>query len=300
MNLKNLKTNKLIPDNNGAVKNDNLKSSNLSNGFAINGKTLGDDDRIRLLELEKRNEYLEKLIEVRSLKLAESEALNRKYISIIAHDLKDPFISILVVLKLLKKRLNDYDINKIQEFINIASDSKIKTFPLLEELLAWAISQNTEESFKPVRINLFELLKEEIDSIYESALQKQISLNYSISPDMNVTGDHQMVKTILKNLITNAIEFTHTGGKINIKVSEGKSFIQIAVIDNGRGITPEDQQNLFKIESIDAVNALNSEKGCGLSLILCKEFIEIHGGNIWIESEFGKGSKFIFTLPNYN
>jgi signal transduction histidine kinase len=108
-----------------------------------------------------------------------------------------------------------------------------------------------------------------------------------------------MVKTILRNLIGNAIKYTNNGGEITISATEGKRFIEIVVKDNGIGISPEAQRRLYKIHSFHSTTGTNNEKGTGLGLILCREFIEMHGGNIRIESEPGKGSKFKFTLPHY-
>jgi len=143
------------------------------------------------------------------------------------------------------------------------------------------------------------LLKDEIESINTSARQKQITLNHSIAPNLNIAADIQMVRTILRNLISNAIKYTNTGGKITISASERKQYVEIAVKDNGIGISFEALRNLFKIDGFHSKAGTNNEKGTGLGLLLCKEFIEMHGGDIRVESAQGRGSKFIFTLPHY-
>ena len=108
-----------------------------------------------------------------------------------------------------------------------------------------------------------------------------------------------MVKTVLRNLISNAIKYTNINGQIKINALENKQYVEISVKDNGIGISPETRKKLFKIDFLHSAPGTNDEKGTGLGLLLCKEFIELHGGNIWIESEAGKGSCFSFTLPHY-
>ena len=253
----------------------------------------------RLQEMEEINSHLEKLVEQRTKKLTEVIAANTKFISIISHDLRSPFSSILYALDIIKQSLNDKNSNEIEKYIDMASNYANGTLNLLDDLLEWTISQNEGSRFNPVKINLCQMVANEIEYIRASASQKQITLNYSITPDLNVTADIQMVKTILRNLIGNAIKYTNNGGEITISATEGKRFIEIVVKDNGIGISPEAQRRLYKIHSFHSTTGTNNEKGTGLGLILCREFIEMHGGNIRIESEPGKGSKFKFTLPHY-
>jgi signal transduction histidine kinase len=254
---------------------------------------------LRFKELEELNISLEDLVEQRTNKLAQVVATNTKFMSIIAHDLRSPFSSIIGILELLKLSLNNNNKIENEEYVNIAYDSSLRTLGLLDNLLVWAISQNKEKSFNPVKINLFELIVEEIESISFAARQKQIVLKHTIGPNLNINADLQMVKTILRNLISNAIKYTNTGGEITLSASEGKQFVEITVKDNGIGISSEAQRNLFKIDSFHSSAGTNNEHGTGFGLLLCIEFVEMHGGNIWIESELGKGSEFKFTLPHY-
>ena len=131
------------------------------------------------------------------------------------------------------------------------------------------------------------------------AEQKHISLKQDIGQELNVTADLQMVKTILRNLICNAIKYTNENGKIVINALEKKKLVEVDVTDNGIGISKEIQKKLFKIDFLHSTPGTNDEKGTGLGLLLCKEFIELHGGDIWIESQPGRGSRFSFTLPHY-
>jgi signal transduction histidine kinase len=253
----------------------------------------------RIMELEKLNTRLENLVEQRSNKLTEIVATNSKFISIIAHDLRSPFHTIMGILELIKESLNNENINEIQRYVEIACDSTLRTLTLLDNLLEWAISQNNHNSFNPEKVKLHEIVVEEIESINTSAKQKQITLNHSIAPDLKVTADLHMVKTILRNLIGNAIKYTSSGGKITISAQERKSFVEISVKDSGIGISEEAQRKIFKIDVFQSIVGTNNEKGTGLGLLLCKEFVELHSGNISVESEPGKGSEFKFTLPHY-
>jgi two-component system sensor histidine kinase/response regulator len=255
--------------------------------------------RLRLQEMEELNANLEKLIEQRTTKLAEIVSTNAKFLSIIAHDLRNPFSSILGILEIMKLSIKDKKIGEIEEYIDMAYNSANNTLILLDNLLVWAVSQNKEKNFNTVKINLYELLGEEIESLNTSAKQKQIALNHSIEPNLNVTADLQMVKTILRNLISNAIKFTNINDEISINALEKQQFVEVTVKDDGIGVSYEAQKNLFRIDLFHSTPGTNNERGTGLGLLLCKEFVELHGGSIWIESEPGKGSRFAFTLPHY-
>jgi signal transduction histidine kinase len=293
--MNNLKRAKYTAEN----KNKRSKSLDLSGINADGGRLPENHFKLRLQELEELNGHLEKIIIQNAQKLAEVVETNNKFLSIIAHDLRSPFSSILGVLEILRENMNDYNKSEIENYINIAYNSVNSTLSLLDSLLVWTISQNKEKSFTPVKIKLNDLLSDEIENFNSSAIQKQISLNHSVAHNLYVTADLQMVKTILRNLISNAIKYTNTGGKITISASENKQFVEIAVKDNGIGISSEAQKNLFKPDAFHSTAGTNKEKGTGLGLLLCKEFVEIHGGNIRIKSKPGKGCEFKFTLPHY-
>jgi signal transduction histidine kinase len=254
---------------------------------------------VELQKMQARNDHLKSLLVKQSIELTENAAINNKYISIIAHDLRSPLAVISGILNILKLGLSEYDIAEIEKYVNIASSSTKKTIELLESLLAWTFSQNKDFKFNPVKINLRRLLRDEFDNIKISAKQKQIKLNHAVPSNINVNADPNMVKTILRNLISNAIKYTNSGGEITISASDIKSNIEIAVRDNGIGISSEIQQNLFKFKGLQLIAGTHNEKGAGLGLLLCKEFIDKHNGNFQISSEPGKGSEFKFTLPKY-
>ena len=253
----------------------------------------------RLHEMETLNGSLEILLEQRTAKLTEIVSTNGKFLSIIAHDLRSPFSSIIGILELIKFGLKDFNKNEIEEYVDLVYSSANNTLVLLDNLLIWAVSQNKEKNFKPVKINLYELLKEEIENLKTLAGQKHISLNQDIDKELNVAADLQMVKTVLRNLISNAIKYTNENGAVIINAFEKNKYIEVDVIDNGIGISAETQKKLFKIDYLHSTPGTKDEKGTGLGLLLCKEFIELHGGNIWLQSESGKGSNISFTLPHY-
>ena len=249
--------------------------------------------------MEELNASLEMLLEQRTQKLTEIVSTNGKFLSIIAHDLRSPFSSIICILEMLKLSLREFNKEEIEEYIDIVYNSANNTLVLLDNLLVWAVYQNKEKNFKPVKINLYELLQEEIANLKTLANQKQIIMNHSVEPDLNVSADIQMVRTILRNLISNAIKYTNINGEIVINASELKQYVEVTVKDNGIGISADNQKKLFQIDAFHSTPGTHDEKGTGLGLLLCKEFVELHGGNIRIESEPGKGSRFAFTLPHY-
>lgn len=252
--------------------------------------------RVRLKKMEARNAKLERVVEKQTKKLAEVLATNSKFLSIIAHDLRTPLSSIIGVLEILKISFDDYNKTEIEKYLNLASSSAFGSLYLLDNLLAWAISQNKEKHFKPVSINLERLVSDEYESMETTANQKLISLYLSISPDIYVTADKQMVKTILRNLISNAIKYTHIGGEINVNASENGKLVEISVQDNGIGMSKKAQKELFGSDELNSTKGTDNETGTGLGLLLCREFIELHGGKLRIESSHRKGARFIFDL----
>jgi len=277
----------------------NSKSMNTQLNNSADAATSEKNLRLKIQELADVNASLEIKIEQRTSKLLEIVSTNGKFLSIIAHDLRSPFSSILGILELLKMSLKEFNREEIEEYIDIVYNSANNTLILLDNLLVWAVSQNKEKNFNPVKINLYDLLREEIENLKTLAGQKHIEMSHSVEPGLNVSADLQMVKTVLRNLINNAIKYSNPNGEIKIDACELKKFVEVSVKDNGIGISDENQRKLFKIDSFHSTPGTHDEKGTGLGLLLCKEFIELHGGNIRIESQPGKGSLFAFTLPHY-
>jgi len=301
MNIKQLVHTDKINEHKGKIYLLDDSSKSLEKTYVNQNKASASERELlsRIRDLEQLNSSLEILLEQRTSKLTEIVSTNGKFLSIIAHDLRSPFSSIIGILELLKLSLREFNKQEIEEYVDIVYNSANNTLVLLDNLLVWAVSQNKEKNFKPVKINMYELLIEEIENLKTLADQKQISIIQYAEPGLNAIADLQMVKTILRNLICNAIKYTNVNGEITINALENKQYVEISVKDNGVGITPEIRKKLFKIDYLHSTPGTKDEKGTGLGLLLCKEFVELHGGKISIESEAGKGSSFSFTLPHY-
>lgn len=285
--------------NNSSQKKEIFEPQTPSRGNIGKKETSESQLLLRLSKLEEINNQLEKLIDDSKQKLSEVVASNARFLSIVAHDLRNPFTTTVSILDLLKDHLNDIDQAELQRLIDIAAISTVRTLDLLDNLLSWSILQNKQKSFNPEKINLHELIAYEFESFNLSAAQKQLTLDHSIAPDLHITGDIQMVKTIFRNLISNAIKYSNPGGVIFICAAEGKQFTEIEVRDTGIGMSDKTKEKLFKIDEFYSQSGTNQEQGSGLGLLFCKDFIETHGGEIRVESTPGKGSSFRFTLPHY-
>ena len=167
-------------------------------------------------------------------------------------------------------------------------------------LLEWTQIQNGGLEIEKSKIDLSEILKSILELYEETAASKNISLTNNISKSIFLYADLYMIETVLRNLVSNGIKFTHTGGSVSISAAVKSDFVKITVEDNGVGIDPDNQKKLFRIGEQYRMDGTANEQGTGLGLILCKGFVEKNNGTISVESELNKGSKFIFTVPKYN
>ncbi|MCX6278901.1 MAG: PAS domain S-box protein [Bacteroidetes bacterium] len=224
-------------------------------------------------------------------------ATKDKFFSIIAHDLKSPFNSIVGFSNILVEQVNEKDYEGIEEYANIILKSSGRALDLLMNLMEWARSQTGRMEFNPEYIEMVDFINEIILSFDVIAGQKSIVIDRAFPPNVIVFADKAMLSTVLRNLISNAIKFTQTGGKITISIEGKQSELSASVSDSGVGISTERIEKLFRIDESYSTPGTNNERGTGLGLILCKEFIEKHGGKICVESEVGNGSTFRFTIP---
>jgi len=229
-------------------------------------------------------------------KLRESNATKDKFFSIIAHDLKSPFNSILGFTNLLISNIEKYDKSRIHQFVTSILNAAEQAFKLLENLLEWARAQTGNIIFNPETIVVELVVRDIVNLLYSTAKNKNISITYDLEI-IEIFADRNMLNTILRNLISNAIKYTKSEGKIQIFARDDGKFAQFTIKDNGVGMSQENVSKLFKITEKISLPGTENEKGTGLGLLLCKEFVERHGGKIWVESELGKGSKFMFTIP---
>lgn len=237
-------------------------------------------------------------------KLMELNSNKDKFFSIIAHDLKSPFNAILGFSKLLQDDYTTSSAEQHQFFIRRIVDGLSNVYKLLENLLDWSRIQLGRVEFHPESLDIG-LMAYEILNINRLSLDKKgMQLTIEIPDNTIVYADENMLKTILRNLISNALKFSSSGTAIRIRTissSESKKvppgFVGVMVIDEGVGISSADINLLFKIDAGFHRKGTSNETGTGLGLVLCKEFVDAHGGEIWALSEDGKGSTFIFTIP---
>ncbi len=235
-------------------------------------------------------------------KLAASEKLltelnsnKDRFFSIISHDLRNPFMGILGYSKMLAEE--SLDSEETQEISSKLYETSKNTYSLLENLLEWSLAQRNKIEFKPEIFPINEAVTEIFLLFKEKALKKNISLINKIGGDSFAYADFNMIKTVLRNLISNAIKFCKESGEISIEESYENDKIRISVCDNGIGIKNDDMAKLFRIDGRFTQEGTAGEKGTGLGLILSKEFVEKNSGIIWMESEFNKGTKIHFQLP---
>lgn len=229
--------------------------------------------------------------------LKELNATKDKFFSIIAHDLKSPLNQLLGLSELLQKDIEKNDGKEATNLVNLINVSAKSGRLLLENLLEWSRSQTGTIKFIPQNLNLKKVTLEVMELNENNALQKGIKLKCKVKEGLQAYADENMLKTILRNLISNGIKFTDKGGHIvlNAKMSGGQVIYSVA--DTGIGVRVNDIPKLFRIDVNPSTIGSNSEKGTGLGLILCREFVEINGGKIWVESKYREGSTFMFSLP---
>ncbi len=245
-----------------------------------------------------KNYTLERLkAEKSEIKLRQLNADKDRFISILGHDLKNPFNSILGFSDVLSTEIDSLNSDEIKEIAGHINKSARTTNNLLEAILMWARTQQGKIPFNPQNLRFEDICMNIVEILNPNAKEKNITINYSLADHLNVFADIDMLKTVLRNLVSNAIKFTSNGGAINIKAEENSDNITISVSDNGIGIAHDALNKLFDISEVLTTKGTAGETGSGLGLMLCKDFVEKHNGKIWVESEVGIGSTFMFTLP---
>lgn len=231
-------------------------------------------------------------------KLEESLKEKDKLFSIIAHDLKSPFSGFLGIANLLSTDIDSLSKEELVEIAKLLKESAENVYKLIENLLEWSRIQRGLIPFEPSIYNLRQIV-EQVYSLQKVNIEKkEIEFATNIPQDLNVFVDLNMISTVLRNLISNAIKFTPRNGKIIIGSSVQEEAVLVYVEDTGIGIPKQMIPELFKVGAKTSRPGTEGESSTGLGLILCKDYIERHSGKIWVESEEGKGTKFFFTLPN--
>jgi signal transduction histidine kinase len=231
------------------------------------------------------------------LRLRELNATKDKFFSIISHDLRSPFAGIINLTELLTEKMQNKDFSGTEEFADLINNSAQSAMDLITNLTVWTRSQTGRMVFNPKEEDIVAIIHEAIELLNASALQKAITIKTNTPLSLYIVADKAMISTVLRNLISNSIKFSKTGSEIIVSAILLGDKMRIEVRDSGVGIKKEDIIKLFRIETSFSTHGTQNEEGTGMGLILCKDFVLKHGGEIWAESEVGKGSKFTFTLP---
>ena len=247
-------------------------------------------------ELEKLVKARTREIEEQNLDLKQLNDTKTKLFSIIAHDLRNPFNSILGFTELLIQRIHELDREKTLQYLHNIHSQASNTYRMLENLLEWARAQTGEITPDMQVVNLHELAGEVIHGLQSAAEAKRLSLKNLVPEEAFCLADPHLMHIILGNLLANALKYTCPGGHIEIGANPASGYIEVHVTDNGLGMPDELQSRLFDTEINESTPGTEKEKGSGLGLMLCKEFVEKQGGRIWVSSSLKEGSRFSFTV----
>ena len=256
---------------------------------------------LQVVSIRELNRELQYEIEVRQKteeNLKKSNEAKDRFFSIIAHDLRNPFISFVNLVTVLKEHAESFTKEEIIELISDLHSSAQNTQILLENLLEWSKTQTNQLEVKPKNYRLLSIFDETMQANKHHANSKNITIKADINEDITIWADKNMISTVLRNLISNAIKFSEKGSNIDIHALELNEKIIITIKDYGIGISQKNMEKLFRLDSKITSHGTDNEKGSGLGLILCKEFIDKNGGEISVESKPGEGSIFSFSVPS--
>jgi PAS domain S-box-containing protein len=239
----------------------------------------------------------EKQLEEYSNQLEKLNCDKDKFFSILSHDLRSPLTGLLLFSKLLKDNAHTYPKETLVNTASIIHESCESLQNLLESILNWARMQNGKVDFNPDVFNLSSIMSEIFMLFERTAEEKGVTLTSNVHDNVEICADQNMTKLIIRNLISNAIKFSHSGSVIDITTDTGDGFVEVKVSDSGVGMSQSRINTLFKVDQHQSEKGTSGESGSGLGLILCKEMVNKNGGEIWVVSEPGKGSVFHFTLP---
>jgi signal transduction histidine kinase len=287
------------------VKN-NLTGDSIARAirYGIERKKMFRELAIAKEALQKLNEELDQKVKARTqeleiyaTELKELNATKDKFFGIIAHDLKNPLSSLIGASELLIQYVNKLDKDNILNISMLLHGSAQQGYALLENLLEWSMTQTGKLEFFTQKMFLSEVIKETVSIFKTQAVNKNIDLQCKINGILEAEFDKNLISSVLRNLLSNAIKFTPRNGKVIINAHKAHDHIEINVKDTGIGIPESIGNNIFRIDVKYTREGTEQEKGTGLGLLLCREFIERHGGKIWVESKLGEGSEFTFSIP---
>jgi len=240
----------------------------------------------------------ELIIKQQNKQLHELNAEKDKFFSIIAHDLRSPFQGFLGITELMSEDINKFSSAELSKFAKEMNKSTQNLYNLLQNLLEWSRMKNGRMNFTPNEFTLKEIVDQNIGSIVQRAAQKGITIINEIHEEQKMVADERMIHSVFGNLLSNAVKFTKKDGKVTLQAKAvPNNLLEISVADTGIGMSDAAIAKLFKIDEKVGRRGTDGELSTGLGLLLCKEFVEKHGGKIWVESEEKKGSTFYFTVP---
>ena len=244
-------------------------------------------------ELEEKNTELDE----KNIQLHTLNADKDKFFSIIAHDLRNPLSALSELPQVIIENIENYTKDELIKMTLMQRDAAKNLFALLDNLLTWSRIQRGMIEFRPQPLGIENIVAKNIALMKPNAEEKHITLRNLVRGKLRIHADYNMVDTVIRNLISNALKFTMEGGSVEVSAKQDTHRVEVAVSDTGIGINDQYMAKLFRIDDQYRRIGTANEKGTGLGLILCKEFIKQHSGNIWAESEVGKGATFKFTLP---
>lgn len=296
LKLGQIRLEKLVDSRTREIKSKNTALAKQTDELSETNTLLEERQQVIEEQTEELRSQKEELIIVND-NLEELNKTKDKFFSIIAHDLKNPFNTILGFAELLDKNYNRLSEEKRRSFSKAIHDSADNVYNLLENLLQWARSQTNGLMFDPVSLNMNELIEENIELLKEMYRKKNITINFAPLETFEAFADGNMINTVIRNLLTNAVKFTNTQGEVSIKLSKEDNKILLTVSDNGIGISEEDKKKLFRIDGHFLREGTGGELGTGLGLLLCKEYVELNNGRICLDSKVAEGSIFRIAIP---
>ena len=254
---------------------------------------------IAMIDISQRKQ-IEHTLQTYTQELEKTNKTKDKFFNIIAHDLRNPFAGIMSLSDIMQTSLvenNNEQASIFLKYTHMIFNSSKSALSLIDNLAQWAKTQTGNIAVNHRKVSFNFLVSITIPIVSGNAFNKNISIETDLTEEDIVYADEYLITTVLRNLLTNAIKFTHTNGKIVVSTKNKDGFFEVSVNDSGIGMNPQNLEKIFKIDSKFSNLGTNNEKGTGLGLILCKEFVELQGGKIWVTSKVGIGSTFTFTLP---
>ncbi len=262
---------------------------------------------LRLTSLKHMQQQLELEVEKRTAELKESEnslreanATKDKFFSIIAHDLRSPFQTLISYSNIINTEFDSLPENERKSLAGTIEHVALSTYELLENLLKWSFTQTKILEIKPVKVNLEDAVTKILRINSQAASMKDIAVGSDIPADINLLADKDMLETIFRNIVGNAIKFTKQGGTVQITAGKNDNHAVITIKDSGVGMSPEKVNTLFSLDQNKSTAGTNHEKGSGLGLILCKELVDLHKGKLYVQSQPDLGTAFIIELPLFS